>query len=121
MKKVYLTADGRTFDTESEAEKHEEKLVYCYKVNYHPELTEGRGTFHSEYVVELLTKGRLSESDALLLMQDYLNKEHGLVSYIQGTVPTPGYLLQRIGSSNILTDVVLEFRGNEKGLVEIGG
>lgn len=79
--KTYKTSDGELFDDKKEAEKHELELqkIKIYRVNYHPELNEGRGYLDKGYV--FIHANNFHE----MFLKDWLHKKFGNpISFVMG-------------------------------------
>lgn len=87
----YQTVDGKLFTNKEEAEKHE-KIVNnrkVYRINYCPDLTEGRGLQKSGYIV---VEGDKSAYLADLLVENWCYVKWGnKVAFAQGVCPTPNW------------------------------
>lgn len=80
---IYTTSDGKTFEDKKEAEKHEKKLqaerIKIYRVQYHPDLNEGRGYNNIGYVYIH------ANSHHELFLQNYLCETFGNpISFVMG-------------------------------------
>lgn len=106
--KTYRTQDGKIFDDRKKAEKHELELqkVKIYRVNYHPELNEGKGFLASGYVY--VHANDYHE----MFLRDWLYKKFGNpISFVMGVYGsnaiTNSYLWYEVVESDVNADKIL--------------
>lgn len=96
--KIYIAEDGTEFFSQTDCEKHEEKLKHeekttsYWQIIHKPDLTEGRGYYGLIYA-----KVRVGEyQDPEMLLQDYCFRTFGrLVAFAQGCSPMSNWWIEK--------------------------
>ena len=118
MKQVYQTEDGKIFKNKEMAIRHEKiKKIKFFMVKHEPDLNDGSDGFGKSYFIGVKYTDRIRHTFVLLLT-DYLNKRHGLLNYVQGCCPVPGYSFKAMGQIDEEC-LILEYKNNEAGLIEV--
>lgn len=110
MKEItsYQTTDGKLFTSLTEATKHEAILDSrkVYRIDYAPDLTEGRGLQKFGFIV---VEGDKSLWTANLFVENWCFVKWGnRVAFVQGTCPTENWQITKLGTvPEIHTDKIL--------------